>query len=619
MLAVGIPDYRLPREVLQREVDHVCSMGVELRLNTPIARDGGPSLEDLRQEFGAVFVAVGAHGSRRMAIPGEEADGVFHGVSFLRRLNLGEDVRVGKRVAVVGGGNAAIDAARSALRLGAGEVQIVYRRTRAEMPAIAAEVEAAMHEGIAIEFLATPVKVLEKGGKVAGLECIRMELGEPDDSGRRRPIPVEGSEFTLDVDTVIVSIGQTIESDGLEELENEWGSRLVADSQTLACCIDGVFAGGDVVTGPASVVEAVGAGIEVAKSIHRYLRGDDLLADRRLEWPDPKEIEVELYTEVVPAEREEMAELDSAGRLKSFDEVELGLTEEQAVREAERCLSCAVCSECLQCVTACDRNAVQHDQRPETLELDVATVIVATGFDMIEPTIMPEFGYGRYPEVMTGLEFERLSSASGPTAGQILINGKEPQDVVFVHCVGSRDPHNGAEYCSRICCMYTAKHAHLVRDKLPDAKIQVFYMDVRAFGKGYEEFYDRVKHEGVTYRRGEPSEIYRNGDGLIVRAEDTLLRKTVEVKADLVVLATAVIPRTDSSEVAALLGLDVSPDGFFDEEHPKWRPVESSRPGVFLAGCCQSPKDVPDTVAQAKAAAASAMVVLGRKTQAIGS
>jgi heterodisulfide reductase subunit A len=162
--------------------------------------------------------------------------------------------------------------------------------------------------------------------------------------------------------------------------------------------------------------------------------------------------------------------------------------------------------------------------------------------------------------------------------------------------------------------MYTAKHAHLVRDKLPEAQITAFYMDVRAFGKGYEEFYDRVKHERVLYRRGEPSEVYKRGNKLVVRAEDTLLRKSVEVEADLVVLATAVVPRSDAADVAALLGVERSPDGFFQEAHPKHRPVDSTRPGIFIAGCDQGPKDIPDTVAQAKAAASSALVALSRAT-----
>ncbi len=268
------------------------------------------------------------------------------------------------------------------------------------------------------------------------------------------------------------------------------------------------------------------------------------------------------------------------------------------------------CGKTFLCKDACPADAIDFDQQEVLVDLEVGAIIVATGFDLMDPRQKPEFGYGVYPQVMTGIEFERLSSASGPTMGKIIVDGKSPKDVVFIKCVGSRDPHTGVPYCSRVCCMYTAKHAHLVRDKLPDARITVFYMDVRAFGKGYEEFYDRVRHEGVVYRRGEPSEIYRRGDKLVVLAEDTMLGKPVEVEADLVVLATAVVPRADEADVAALLGLERSPEGFFQEAHAKFRPVDTNVDGVFLAGCCQGPKDIPDTVAQAKAAASSALQVL---------
>ncbi len=272
------------------------------------------------------------------------------------------------------------------------------------------------------------------------------------------------------------------------------------------------------------------------------------------------------------------------------------------------------CGKTFLCKEACPAGAIDFEQQEEFVDLEVGAIIVATGFDLIDPCTKPEFGYGVYPQVMTGVEFERLSSASGPTMGKVTVNGKEPRDVVFIKCVGSRDPHTGVPYCSRVCCMYTAKHAHLVRDKIPDARITVFYMDVRAFGKGYEEFYDRVKHERVLYRRGEPAEVYRRGDKLVVLAEDTLLGQPIEVEADLVVLATAIVPRADVADTAAVLGLERSPDGFFQEAHPKLRPVDSNLEGIFLAGCCQSPKDIPDTVAQAKAAASSALGMLARIT-----
>jgi heterodisulfide reductase subunit A2 len=281
------------------------------------------------------------------------------------------------------------------------------------------------------------------------------------------------------------------------------------------------------------------------------------------------------------------------------------------VIDREHCLhvqagTCGVCS------IVCPPGAINYEQEDEFMDIDVGAVIVATGFDAFDARLKPEFGYGRYPNVISGLEFERLASSSGPTKGKIRLNGKEPKEVVFIHCVGSRDKLVGVEYCSRICCMYTAKQAHLAHDRIEGAKVTVFYMDVRAFGKGFEEFYDRVRAEGIVYRRGNPSEIFKRGEKLIVRAEDTLLGRTVEVPADLVVLATGVRPRADSGEVATMLDLEISEDGFFAEAHPELRPVDTRREGIYLAGACQSPKDIPDTVAQAKAAAARAIVQLSR-------
>ncbi len=264
------------------------------------------------------------------------------------------------------------------------------------------------------------------------------------------------------------------------------------------------------------------------------------------------------------------------------------------------------------CVAACEAQAIDFEQKEKFLDLQVGAIIVATGFDEFDARKKPEFGYGQYPNVISALQFERLASASGPTGGKIQLDGAVPQEIVFIHCVGSRDKQSGAEYCSRVCCMYTAKQAHLAHDRIPGARITVFYMDVRAFGKGFEEFYDRVRAEGVIYRRGNPSEIYQRGGKLIVRAEDTLIGRTVEVSADLVVLATGVQPRHDATQVADMLGLQFSEDGFFAEAHPELRPVDTLRPGIFLAGTCLAPKDIPDTVAQAKAAASRAIVELSR-------
>jgi heterodisulfide reductase subunit A2 len=266
------------------------------------------------------------------------------------------------------------------------------------------------------------------------------------------------------------------------------------------------------------------------------------------------------------------------------------------------------------CALACPEDAVDFSQREQERKLQVGAVIVATGYDPFDPQRKPEFGHGHYPGVLSALEFERLAAANGPTGGRITIPGldREPEHVVFIHCVGSRDKQLGNEYCSRVCCMYTAKQANVVLDQLPDARVTVFYMDVRAFTKGGEEFYDRARARGVRYRRGNPSEVYRRGDKLVVRAEDTLLQRTIEVEADMVVLAVGLEPAAAGQDVAHMLKLSCSGDRFLAEAHPKLRPVDTTSDGIFLAGTCQGPKDIPDTVSQAKAAASSALIPLSR-------
>jgi NADPH-dependent glutamate synthase beta subunit-like oxidoreductase len=274
MLAVGIPDYRLPRNILEMEIDVVRQLGVEIKTNSRIGKE--IKLTDLfNQGFKAVFIAVGAHNNQQMKITGEELPGVVPGVFFLRDLNLGKEVKVGKKVGVIGGGNVAMDAARSSLRLGAKEVSILYRRSREEMPASNEEIEAALHEGIKIEYLVAPSEVVAEEGRVTGLKCIRMQLGEPDKSGRRRPVPITGSEFTISLDTIMPAIGQASDLsfvDGESGITlTKWGT-IVADPETLTTSREGVFAGGDCVTGPYIAIAAIAAGKKAAVSIERFLK-----------------------------------------------------------------------------------------------------------------------------------------------------------------------------------------------------------------------------------------------------------------------------------------------------------------------------------------------------------
>jgi heterodisulfide reductase subunit A len=251
----------------------------------------------------------------------------------------------------------------------------------------------------------------------------------------------------------------------------------------------------------------------------------------------------------------------------------------------------------------------EGDQSTTLPVYQVGSIVVATGYDAFDPRRKPEYGYGQYPNIITTLEMERRLAE-----GDLSVNEHVPQRIAFIKCVGSRDAQVGNPYCSRACCMVTAKQAYLVKELLPEAKVTIFYMDVRTFGKGGEEFYDEVREKGVLYRRGNVSEIVRRGDGVALIAEDTLLGQPIEVEADLVVLAVGMEPRANADSIATLLKLPRSSDGFFLELHPKLRPVDTAVDGVFLAGCCQGPKDIPDTVAQAKAAASSALIPLLRGT-----
>jgi heterodisulfide reductase subunit A2 len=263
------------------------------------------------------------------------------------------------------------------------------------------------------------------------------------------------------------------------------------------------------------------------------------------------------------------------------------------------------------CLEACGVDAIDLELQEEVRELEVGAVVVATGFDLFDAGDMPQFGYGRYPEVLDALQFERVLSASGPTGGKIVLgDGKEPKSIAFLHCIGSRD-ENTNEYCSRVCCMYSMKQAHLAREKT-GAKIFEFYIDVNAFGKGYQEFYRRVRDDGVFFVRGKCADVARLGGSLTVFAEDTLLGRRVELPVDMVVLAAGLVPARGTEALARVLGVSLGREGFFTEAHPKLRPVESLTDGIFLAGCCQGPKDIPDSVAQAGAAASEALALLDR-------
>jgi hypothetical protein len=411
----------------------------------------------------------------------------------------------GRRVLVIGGGNSALDAARTALRCGAEKVTIVYRRTRAEMPADHREIEDAEREGVELMFLAAPKSFQAgPGGRVAGLECTKMKLGRPDASGRPAPEPIPGSEFVISCDAVVATIGQVPDVNALGErlglATTKWGT-LHADPVTLATELPGVFAGGDCVTGPDVVVTAMLAGKKAANSIDRWLNGQDLRAGRELEGPYHTEYAVD--TAGVLMQRQiPVPSLDPATRSQSFDEVDIGYTPGQAIAEAKRCLECGVCCDCHICSTACQANAIDYTQKEETRELNVGAVVLAPGYEIFDARLKKDLGYGRFPNVLTALEFERILSASGPYSGHVLrpFDRQEPKRIAFLQCVGSREVER--DYCSSVCCMYATKEAIIAKEHLGEGlQCDIFFMDLRAFGKGFEQYYHRAQDLGVRYIR----------------------------------------------------------------------------------------------------------------------
>ena len=646
MPRVGIPEYRLPRDVLQQEVDAITKLGVELRTSSALGRDF--TLDSLRADgYDAIFLAIGAHRSERLRVPGEESPGVLGAVEFLREVALGQRASLLGRVVVVGGGNTAMDAARTALRLGAEEVALVYRRSRQEMPADPWEVAGAEAEGVRLQFQAAPVEVvtdltprlpspLGKGGqaltppsaplsrgagegpgvragpRVTALVCQATKLGPPDASGRRSFELVPGSEFRVPADWVIAAVSQGVDSSCLPAgLERTRRGVVAVDPETLATNLPGVFAGGDLVGGAGFVVEAVAAGHKAARSIHEMLSGERVkwFADQGLAEVKYSPVEVAALVEGgtgADRTRVTVPERLAAERRRDFREVEHVLGEEAAVAEAERCLACGECSECLECVYACKREAIDHFDRDSSREVEVGAVIVAAGFVPYDARRSPEYGFGRYANVLTGPQFERLISASGPTAGHVVrpSDHQEPKNIAFLQCVGSRDQNH--TYCSSVCCMYATKEAMLALEHVPSAQIRIFQMDLRAFGKGFDAYFRRAQGMGIGYQRCRVATIKE-----IPGSKNLLVRHQTEDGAfhdeefDIVVLSVGLERNPDAGQLASSLGIELGPQGF--ARTLPGRPVETTRPGVFVCGSFKEPKDIPDSVSEASAAAAAAL------------
>jgi heterodisulfide reductase subunit A-like polyferredoxin len=618
MLRVGIPEHRLPREIIDNEIELIANLGVELKTSTPLGPD--LTIDDLfDQGYRSVYIAIGAHKGIELGVPGEKSKGTRQGVEFLREVNLTGKTDVGQTVAIIGGGNVAIDVARSAVRLGAEKVNIIYRRTRAEMPAWEEEIAACEAEGVEITYLSAPQEVLVEDGQVTGLRCIRMELTEPDSSGRKRPVPIPGSEYDIEIDQLIPAIGQRPDISAIEDIADldftKWGTTEV-DPITYATGRDGVFAGGDVQTGPWVAIGAIAAGKEAAESIIRYLDGRDLSEGR-----EPINREDPVYRPVphdAPRQaRAKMPELPVEQRRGNFKEVELGYDEKEGQAEAHRCINCGYCCECYQCVEVCGPEAVTldtHTEKPETQELDVGSVILAPGFQPFDPSRFENYNYINHPNVITSIEFERILSATGPTMGHLvrMSDKQEPKKIAWFQCIGSRDLNRcDNSYCSSVCCMYAIKEAVIAKEHSgDDLDCAIFFMDMRTHGKDFDRFYDNAREkEGVRFVRSRVHTIdpIPGSDDLSLKyvlADGRMVTETF----DMIVLSVGMQTPPEVAELAKKLDIELT-EGHFCKT-PTFDPVATTQPGIFVCGAFQGPKDIPQAVVDSSAAAVAAGEIL---------
>jgi heterodisulfide reductase subunit A len=617
MIRVGIPPHRLPYEMLDWEVQQILDEGVELELNTWI--DDIPSLLKTRKmggPFHAVLIATGAHVAKKVDIPGKDHPDNWLSLPFLKQVCLGNPPDLsGKRIAVIGGGNVALDCARSSVRIGASECRMIFRKPKGEMTGFEWEVKIAEEEGVTMCGATMFKEILVEGDKVVGVKCVRTEYHGYDAKGRIMIDELPGTEHVLPADIVIWATGQGCDLSFLpgDGSVKPVKSGIDSDDEMMTS-LPGVFVAGDVHRGSTFyVVDAIGEGHHAARSMDRYLRGEQGVREPNLP-PKVELVESEVrarieHGEASQAQRVQIRTLPLEERYHNFREVDLGLTEEEALQEAERCVRCGTCAECLECVAACERGAIDHDMQDNWEEFTVGTIILATGFKEFNPERLPELNYEKFPNILTALEFERMVNASGPTNGKILLkNGQPPKSVAVVHCVGSRDARTH-EYCSRACCMYSLKLSQLVHEYAA-ADVHEIYRDIRSFGKGYEEFYNRTAQMGVHFHHGKVKSIEKKNGGLCVAWDEAYHDQPNHIEVDMVILATGFEPQIDTGQVASQFGISRSKDGFFLERHPKLAPVETTSQGIFLAGACQSPKDIPDSVAQAGAAAAGALSLM---------
>ena len=611
MLYCGIPRYRLPKDILDYEVELIKRKGVKIVLNCTVGQD--KTFSDLKKESDAVFISAGAHVSRKLGISGEDKQGVNYGVEFLRQASSETDKPLVKEnVVVIGGGNVAVDVARTALRLSAKKVELVSLERRNEMPAYKEEIEATLAEGIVLRNGWGPRQIFGNGS-VVGIE-LKQCTNVFDSNGKFKPSYDENNIVKINTDQVIVAIGQMVDGDLTKHIgiDIERGCFKI-NPLTLETPAAGIFAGGDNASGPGSVIEAVAAGKRAAESIARYLNNEDMLPNRfeHSLKPFPEEL-LPSEKNVAKKKRASADELNVEDRVNNFNEIEYSFSENEAISEAERCLNCAQCSECMECVSACEKKAVEHGMREQKIELEVGAVILAPGFDEYDAEKKGEYGFKRYINVLTSVQFERMLSAAGPYQGHIIRkdNGKEAKRIAWIQCVGSRESKPGNEYCSSICCMATTKQAMIASEHVNGLQGTVFNMDIRAHGKDFDQYYERARAmKNIEYVKSMPSRIIQiPGSNDLRMVYFDPVKGYTEKDFDIIVLAVGIDPKISVTESVRKLGIEINEFGFCKTD--RLSPLATSKPGVFVGGAFQEPKDIPETVMQASAAAAMAMELL---------
>ncbi|MCL5774163.1 MAG: FAD-dependent oxidoreductase [Firmicutes bacterium] len=609
MLRAAVPTYRIPVDILDREMLNIEKLGIKIHSGVTIGKD--KSFSDLQKEYSAVYIAAGSQKPRTLNLPGENMNGVYQGLDFLRKVNRGEKADLGKKVAVIGGGNVAMDAARTALRLGKSEVKIYCIEPREALPAWDWEAEGAEEEDIEINGLVLPKKIIEKNGKVSGIEMVKVKLGEPDERGWRPPVPIEGTEFQVSADTVIITIGQAVDLSFLPEelkLEKHRSGTLIVDPDTQATNFPSIFAGGDVVRGPASATAAIADGKRAAAAIDRFLRGEKFVK------PEEKEVvSPEIKRGMKKTKRNEPLLLPAGERKIDFREFEKPFDKDTVLAEASYHISACKCAECLLCVEKCEANAIDHNMSRESLiDLNVGAVILSPGFDLFDGAKKEEYGMGRYPNVVSSLQFERTLSASGPTFGQVLrpSDSRHPRKIAFIQCVGSREEER--KYCSSVCCMYATKEAMVAKDHEPGLECNVFFIDMRAYGKGFDDYFERAKKMGIKYTRCRPSSIKEEPETRNLKFQyQNEAGELLTEEFDMVVLSSGLCAPESTKKWKEILGLKVDEYGFCRTE--KLKPLDSGVEGIFVCGPYSEPKDIPDSVTQASGAASRAMSLLASR------